>query len=183
MFFIRARVLRIIVKFTFGYKADFMYQIILVIHILLSLAIIGLVLIQRGKGAEMGAGFGGGASQTLFGSSGSGSFLTRTTAILATLFFISCLALSYVAVHLGQGPADYLPEVPAEAPAAPEAGQPVAGSTETPVSTLPAVPGSTETAPITHLPQVPNLEQNTEASEPATLTPNAPAEQGANSGQ
>jgi preprotein translocase subunit SecG len=150
------------------YKVDLMYQIILVIHILLSLSIIGLVLIQRGKGAEMGAGFGGGASQTLFGSGGSGSFLTRSTAILATLFFISCLALSYVAVHMGQGPADYLPEVPAE----------TAGiiPAETPAATVPAIPPSTEQAPVSDLPAVPNLQQDTEASEPAILTP-APAGQ------
>jgi preprotein translocase subunit SecG len=107
-----------------------MYQIILVVHILLSIGIIGLVLIQRGKGAEMGAGFGGGASQTLFGSSGSGSFLTRATAILATLFFISCIALSYVAVHMGQnGEPAYLPQVPEKV-----------AEVSAPVTDLPAVP-------------------------------------------
>lgn len=90
-----------------------MYQIILVIHIVLSLAIIGLVLMQRGKGADMGASFGAGASQTLFGSGGSGSFLTRTTGLLATGFYITCLVLSYVAVHISKGnSADYLPEIP-----------------------------------------------------------------------
>lgn len=90
-----------------------MYQVILVIHILLSLGIIGFVLMQRGKGSDMGASFGAGASQTLFGSGGSGSFLTRTTAILATGFYVSCLVLSYLAVHISKGnSADYLPEVP-----------------------------------------------------------------------
>ena len=63
-----------------------MYEILLVVYLLVSLALIGLVMIQQGKGADMGASFGAGASNTVFGSGGSGSFLTRTTAILATLF-------------------------------------------------------------------------------------------------
>jgi preprotein translocase subunit SecG len=69
--------------------------LIITIHVLVSLALIGLVLIQRGKGAEAGAAFGSGASQTVFGARGSASFLTRTTAILATVFFITSLSLAY----------------------------------------------------------------------------------------
>ncbi len=76
-----------------------MEQIILVIHVLAAVGVIGLVLIQQGKGAEVGASFGSGASQTIFGSQGTGSFLTRATAILITVFFISCLALGYLASH------------------------------------------------------------------------------------
>jgi len=72
--------------------------ILLVIHVLLSLGIIGLVLLQRGKGAEAGAALGGGgASASVFGSRGAANFLSRTTAILATLFFISSLTLAYLA--------------------------------------------------------------------------------------
>ena len=67
-----------------------------VLHVLLAASIIGLVLLQRGKGADAGAGFGAGASGTVFGSRGSGSFLSRTTAILATLFFLTSLGLSYL---------------------------------------------------------------------------------------
>jgi preprotein translocase subunit SecG len=67
-----------------------------VFHVLLAASIIGLVLIQRGKGADAGAGFGAGASGTVFGARGSGSFLSRTTAILATLFFLTSLGLSYL---------------------------------------------------------------------------------------
>lgn len=70
-----------------------MYEILLVVYLLVSLALIGLVMIQQGKGADMGASFGAGASNTVFGSGGSGSFLTRTTAILATLFFLISLVL------------------------------------------------------------------------------------------
>jgi len=72
--------------------------ILLVVHVVLSLAIIGLVLLQRGKGAEAGAALGGGgASGSVFGSQGSANFLSRTTAILATAFFITSLALAYLA--------------------------------------------------------------------------------------
>jgi len=115
-----------------------MYQAILVVHIFLSLAIIGLVLLQRGKGAEMGAGFGGGgASQSLFGSSGSSSFLTHATAILATGFFVSCLVLSYLAVHLsGNQTTSYLPEMPVTE----EQAAALLKEHAIPVSDLPAVP-------------------------------------------
>jgi len=60
-----------------------------------SIALVGFILIQHGKGADAGAGFGGGSSGTVFGSQGSGSFLTRTTAVLATVFFVSNLVLAY----------------------------------------------------------------------------------------
>jgi preprotein translocase subunit SecG len=68
-----------------------------VTHVLVALAIIGLVLLQHGKGADMGSGFGGGASGSLFGATGSANFLSRTTAVLATIFFILSLVLAYVA--------------------------------------------------------------------------------------
>lgn len=70
-----------------------LYEVLLVVDLLVALALIGLVLIQQGKGADMGASFGGGGSNTVFGASGSGNFLTRTTAILATIFFIVSLVL------------------------------------------------------------------------------------------
>lgn len=71
-------------------------SILLVIHVILSLSIIGLVLLQRGKGAEAGAALGGGASGSVFGSQGASNFLSRTTAILATSFFVSSLGLAYL---------------------------------------------------------------------------------------
>lgn len=74
--------------------------LVLIVHVAAALAIIGLVLIQHGKGADMGSGFGGGASNTVFGSVGSGNFLTRTTAALAITFFITSFGLAYFAkVH------------------------------------------------------------------------------------
>lgn len=71
--------------------------LLIVAHVLTALSIIGLVLLQHGKGADMGSGFGGGASGSLFGATGSANFLSRTTAVLATLFFLLSLALAYVA--------------------------------------------------------------------------------------
>ncbi len=76
-----------------------LYAILVTIDVLLAIAIIGLVLIQQGKGAEVGAAFGGGASGTVFGARGSASFLTRITTILATTFFINSLVLAYIASH------------------------------------------------------------------------------------
>jgi preprotein translocase subunit SecG len=72
-----------------------METVLLIVHVLIALALIALVLLQQGKGAEMGAAFGSGASSTVFGSQGSASFLSRGTAILAALFFVTSLTLAY----------------------------------------------------------------------------------------
>ena len=72
-------------------------QVILVVHLLVALGIIGLIMLQQGKGADMGASFGAGASQTLFGSDGSGNVLTRATAWLVALFFASSFGLALIA--------------------------------------------------------------------------------------
>jgi preprotein translocase subunit SecG len=96
-----------------------------VFHVLLAASIIGLVLLQRGRGADAGAGFGAGASGTVFGARGSGSFMSRTTAILATLFFITSLGLSYL-LSRGTGPTSVVDRVQTEqtvpAPTAPAPG-------------------------------------------------------------
>jgi preprotein translocase subunit SecG len=76
---------------------DVMFSVALTVHILVGLAVIGLVLLQHGKGADMGAAFGSGASGSLFGASGSANFLSRATAVLATVFFITSLTLAYMA--------------------------------------------------------------------------------------
>lgn len=73
-----------------------LYSIVLTVHILVGFSIIGLVLIQHGKGADMGAAFGGGASGSLFGASGSANFLSRTTGFLAAAFFLTSLTLTYL---------------------------------------------------------------------------------------
>ena len=74
-----------------------MQSIVVIIHIVVAVAIIGLVLLQQGKGADAGASFGSGSSQTVFGASGSGNFLTRATTIAATIFFITSLSLAIFA--------------------------------------------------------------------------------------
>jgi preprotein translocase subunit SecG len=73
-----------------------MYQLILMIHVIVAIALIGLVLIQHGKGADIGAAFGSGASNTLFGSQGTGGFLFKLTGGLALTFFATSLTLSYI---------------------------------------------------------------------------------------
>jgi preprotein translocase subunit SecG len=78
---------------------DFWTKVLLAAHVVIALGIIGLVLLQHGKGADMGSGFGGGASGSLFGATGSANFLSRSTAALATAFFISSLGLAYLATN------------------------------------------------------------------------------------
>ncbi len=101
----------------------------LIIHTLIALAIIGLVLIQRGKGADAGAAFGAGASGTVFGARGSSSFFSRATAVLATAFFATSLTLAYLSSQRTTGPEDSLlenaPAVETEqaVPAAPPADE------------------------------------------------------------
>ena len=99
---------------------------VLIIHTLIALGIIGLVLLQRGKGADAGAAFGAGASGTVFGARGSGSFFSRATAVLATAFFATSLALAYLSAQRSSDPESLLegaPSVETEqaVPAAPPA--------------------------------------------------------------
>ena len=76
---------------------EILFSAILTVHILAAVGVIGLVLVQHGKGADMGAAFGSGASGSLFGATGSANFLSRATAVLATVFFITSLMLAYIA--------------------------------------------------------------------------------------
>lgn len=84
-----------------------MFEILMVAYLLVALGIIALVLIQQGKGADMGASFGAGASGTLFGSSGSGNFLTRFTAVLAIAYFGLSLVLGRLSAHSEQPTDDW----------------------------------------------------------------------------
>lgn len=107
--------------------------IVIVIQVIAALIVIGLVLLQHGKGADMGAAFGSGASGSLFGASGSANFLSRSTAIAAAVFFVATLTLSYLGSRpqsVGGGVMDQVPApsktdaAPATAPApAKDAGQ------------------------------------------------------------
>jgi preprotein translocase subunit SecG len=110
-----------------------------VVHVLLAASIIGLVLLQRGKGADAGAGFGAGASGTVFGSRGSGSFLSRTTAVIATLFFVTSLGLSYI-FSQGSAPTSVVDRLPTQ--------QPVPTGMSLPADLLPSVPDSAPPAAV-----------------------------------
>lgn len=101
---------------------NWLFSLVLVVHILIALSIIGLILVQHGKGADMGAAFGSGASGSLFGSSGSANFLSRSTAVLATLFFVTSLILAYSASHGAKTTGSVMQENVQSAPAS----QPVA---------------------------------------------------------
>ena len=107
-----------------------MNQVILVVHLLVALAIIGLILLQRGKGADMGASFGGGASQTVFGSSGGGNVLSSATGWLSALFFATSFGLAMIADQQFADTDDLGFEVPLEsietAPLAPAGDLPLA---------------------------------------------------------
>lgn len=99
---------------------DLMETLVVVVHVVIAVALVGLVLIQQGKGADAGAAFGGGgASQTVFGSQGSGSFLTRVTSILALVFFITSFSLAIFAKQraevAGEAGIPTVQQVPAEA--------------------------------------------------------------------
>ncbi len=110
-----------------------LYQIIIVIHILLGIGIIGLVLMQQGKGADAGAAFGSGASGSVFGAQGAASFLSRTTAIFATLFFLTSLGLAVLSGHNAKK-TDLMDAAPVvEAP-----------KSDIPVTTLPEAPAIKE---------------------------------------
>ena len=89
-----------------------MTTVLIVLHVLVALGIIGLVLLQHGKGADMGSGFGGGASTSLFGATGSANFLSRATAILATVFFLLSLALAYIASNQPRDSGSIMDRVP-----------------------------------------------------------------------
>lgn len=108
-----------------------MYQVIIVIHVLLGLGVIGLVLMQQGKGADAGAAFGTGSSGSVFGAQGAASFLSRSTAILATLFFTTSLGLAVMnsqqsaEKELVLNPAKVDESIPAEKMPSPEVPVPV----------------------------------------------------------
>ena len=92
-----------------------MEQIILVVHLLVALGIIGLIMMQQGKGADIGASFGAGGSQTLFGSVGSANLLTKLTAVLAAAFFATSFGLAIIADSRTAGQEDLGFELPVEA--------------------------------------------------------------------
>lgn len=119
----------------------YLKTLIIVVQLLSALGIIGLVLLQHGKGADMGAAFGSGASGSLFGATGSANFLSRTTAILAAVFFVSTLALTYLGSYKSKPSAGVLggaaPMVSAPASAASAAAPVSAPASAVPGQTVP----------------------------------------------
>jgi preprotein translocase subunit SecG len=148
-----------------------MFQFLLVVQVLISVSIIALVMLQQGKGADMGAAFGSGSSGTVFGSRGTGSFFSRATGILAAAFFINCLLIaspliretsktkSIVAEQIEQQQAESTPELvtdvledlPAEVQN--EAATMAETGTAVPADDLPVVTGTTEPAQSDDLPE------------------------------
>jgi preprotein translocase subunit SecG len=122
----------------------FWTNVLIIVHVVVALGIIGLVLLQHGKGADMGSGFGGGASGSLFGATGSANFLSRATAVLAAVFFTLSLALAYVATRkpaeLGGGVIDAIRSKQTQ-PAKPEEKKPEA---EKPGAEVPKPPATNE---------------------------------------
>lgn len=134
---------------------------VLTIHTIIALAIIGLVLIQRGKGADAGAAFGAGASGTVFGSRGSTSFFSRTTAILAAAFFATSLSLAYLSSQGSIAPESLMESTPAVEteqvlPQSPDASELAPGN----------LPVLQETTPAEAASGLPTLDQEQAADKP-----------------
>lgn len=127
-----------------------LFNLIVVVQVLSAVAIIGLVLLQHGKGADMGAAFGSGASGSLFGATGSSNFMSKSTGIAAAIFFSATLGLSFISTQHGSsvsgGVMDKaLPVAPAPAPAAPATG----------AAAIPGAPAAPASAPAASAPVVP----------------------------
>jgi preprotein translocase subunit SecG len=127
-----------------------LFNLIVVVQVLSALAIIGLVLLQHGKGADMGAAFGSGASGSLFGATGSSNFMSKSTGIAAAIFFCATLGLSYLSTQhstgaVGGGVMDKLP-----VPAAPVKGAAAIPTTVTPAAS--AAPAAAASAPVSSVP-------------------------------
>jgi preprotein translocase subunit SecG len=131
--------------------------LVLAVQMLTALGMIGLILLQHGKGADMGAAFGSGSSGSLFGASGSANFLSRTTAVLAAVFFICTLALAYFSYSVQPASSGSVLERAAPLPAAPasaDAGPNPANQIPAGASTVPA-PQGPATTPATTAPVAP----------------------------
>jgi preprotein translocase subunit SecG len=126
----------------------YLKTLIIVVQLLSALGVIGLVLLQHGKGADMGAAFGSGASGSLFGATGSANFLSRTTAVLAAVFFVTTLALTYLGAYRSKPSAGVLGTAVTAPAAASAASAPAAGS-----APLAASPASAASVPSTDVPK------------------------------
>ena len=126
-----------------------LHTALMIIHIFSAASIIALVLLQRGKGADAGAGFGAGASGTVFGARGAGTALSRATAILAGIFMLTSLSLTYVGSHTTAAPATVLDRLSQQAPVAPTP------ASSAPVSSAPVSPTGASPVPVSPAPAQP----------------------------
>ena len=182
-----------------------METIVLILHVMIAVAMTGFILLQQGKGAEMGASFGAGASQTVFGSAGSAGFLTKATAVLALLFFVTSITLAIFAKKKVEQPlsivvpaAAQVPAAPANAdvpaaaasqpvsapaaqpavaatPVAPTAAAPAPAVPATPVQAAPVARQPVKPAPVVPKPAPAPVAESPAAPAPAVATPPAPA--------
>jgi preprotein translocase subunit SecG len=134
-----------------------MQTILVIVHLFLAMGLIGLILIQHGKGADAGAAFGSGASATVFGASGSANFLSRATGVLALLFFVTSLALAWFSMNTGTDEGLMIESV---VPAAVETGVPAVTTVTSDVPELPVAAPESDVPP-------PAEEQAAEAPAPA----------------
>jgi preprotein translocase subunit SecG len=150
-----------------------MLTVIIVVQVLSALIIIGLVLLQHGKGADMGAAFGSGASGSLFGASGSSNFLSKSTGVAAAIFFAATLAMAYYGSRPATGTGGVMDRLPVPAaPAGPASDVPGAPPAAAPV------PGANAPAPAANAPAPAGS-----APAPAPAAPAAPAQGAGQSGQ
>lgn len=148
-----------------------MQTVLVVVHVFLSVGLIILILIQHGKGADAGAAFGSGASATVFGAQGSANFLSRTTGILAALFFLTSLGLAWLAMRTDA------PKGVMEALKQEQAGAQVMAVTPPPASEVPMVPGATLSG--SEIPVVeakPEAAASSEAPPQGAVAPTQPAD-------
>ena len=134
---------------------DTLQKSVLITHTLIALLIIVLVLLQRGKGADAGAAFGAGASGTVFGARGSGSFFSRVTAVCATAFFVTSLTLAYLSSQNSAAPSSLIDEVPV-----------AEEEVQIPVSEMPSIEQDDEL--VDDATDMPALEEPEGGEEPAT---------------
>ncbi|CAK0748287.1 preprotein translocase subunit SecG [Gammaproteobacteria bacterium] len=156
-----------------------MQTILTVFHLFISIGLIGLVLVQHGRGADAGAAFGSGASATVFGARGAANFLSRTTAILAALFFMTSMALAYFSSQTGKAPglmdqvsipAKLAPPPVGEVPVVPEEKSALSSPSK-PVPSVPPPMASPETPPAPPPPVLPEKSASTPVPMPAVSEP------------
>ncbi len=140
-------------------------QVVLGVHTLIAVLVIVLVLMQRGKGADVGAAFGSGSSGTVFGARGSASFFSRATAVLATLFFVSSLGLAYLSSQQTSAPDSLLDSMPEAVQEATEAGELPAPAGSEGVDALPSLDAPTDAPENDTIDTLPAVEEEQQSDE------------------